>query len=176
MLYDDEPKGDLVDPDPGLDRFNAAGTREELRACCAAERWTGAVAAGRPYADRSALRARADAALAELTWDDIAEALAAHPRIGERSEGWSRDEQSGTDGVPDHVRADLAAGNRAYEDRFGHVFLICASGLTATQMLTALRARLHHDPAAEREVVRTELGKIAWLRLERLLDDGPGKG
>lgn len=162
--------------DPGLEWFNAAGGREVLRACCAAERWVSAVDAGRPYADRDGLRARADAALAELTWDDICEALGAHPRIGERAGGWSRAEQSGTAGAPEHVRAELADGNRAYEERFGHVFLICASGLTATQMLTALRARLPHDPATEREVVRAELGKIAWLRLERLLDDGPEKG
>ena len=164
------------DSDSGLARFNAldaAGAREELRACCAAGRWADAVATGRPYADRSALRARADAALADLTWDDLTEALAAHPRIGERAEGWSRQEQSGAAAAPDAVRDELAEGNRAYEKRFGHVFLICASGLTATQMLTALRARLRHDPATEREVVRRELGAIAWLRLERLLDDGP---
>ena len=137
-------------------------------------RWT---AAGRtPTAPRCGLRARADTALAELGWADISAALGAHPRIGERAGGWSRAEQAGTAGAPERVRAELADGNRAYEERFGHVFLVCASGLTATQMLTALRVRLRHDPATERAVVRAELGKIAWLRLERLLDDGPGKG
>lgn len=162
--------------DPGLARFNAldaAGAREVLRACCAAERWAATVAAGRPYADRGALRERADAALAELTWDDLSEGLEAHPRIGERAEGWSREEQSGAAAAPQRVREELAAGNEEYERRFGHVFLICASGLTATQMLTALRTRLRHDPATEREVVRGELGAIAWLRLERLLDAEP---
>lgn len=162
--------------DAGLARFNAldaAEARAALRACCAAERWAGGVAKGRPYADRAALRSRAEVEMAGLAWDDIAEALAAHPRIGERTAGWSRQEQAGAASAGDDVRAELAAGNHAYEDRFGHVFLICASGLTATQMLAALRARLRHDPATEREVVRTELGKIAALRLDRMLDDGP---
>lgn len=162
--------------DPGLGRFNVlepAGARAALRACCAAERWAGAVADGRPYADRAALHDRADTEMAGLAWDDIAEALAAHPRIGDRTEGWSRQEQAGAARADDDVRAELAAGNRTYEDRFGHVFLICATGLTATQMLAALRARLRHDPATEREVVRTELGKITALRLDRMLDDGP---
>lgn len=166
-------------PDSGLDRFNsldAAGAREELRACCAAGRWACAMAAGRPYADRSALRTRTDAALAKLTWGDVAEALAAHPRIGERADGWSRAEQSGAAAAADTVRAELAEGNREYETRFGHVFLICAAGLTAAQMLAALRARMRNDPAAEREVVGRELAAITRLRLERLLDAGPEEG
>lgn len=162
--------------DTGLARFNAlepAEAHAALLACCAAERWAGAVAGGRPYADRAALRDRAEAEMAGLSWDDIAEALEAHPRIGERTAGWSRREQAGMATAGEDVRAELDAGNKAYEDRFGHVFLICATGLTAAQMLAALRARLRHDPATEREVVRTELGKIAALRLDRMLDDGP---
>lgn len=169
--------------DPGLTRFNeldAAAAREALRACCAAGRWVDELASGRPYPDRTALRARADAALAALTWNDITEALAAHPRIGERADGadrasaWSRGEQSGAAAASGDVRADLAAGNAEYERRFGHVFLIRAAGRDAPQILGALRARLDNDPAAEREVVRGELGGIAWLRLERLLDDAAG--
>lgn len=161
--------------DTGLARFNAldaADARAALRACCAAERWSGAVADGRPYADRDSLRASADSAMAGLSWDDIAEALDAHPRIGERTAGWSRQEQAGAASADGGVRGELNEGNRAYEERFGHVFLICATGLSGTQMLAALRARLRHDPATEREVVRTELGKIAALRLDRMLDEG----
>ena len=166
-------------PDSGLARFNAldaTAARAELRACCAASRWAEAVADGRPYAGRDALYARADTALTELTWDDVTEALAAHPRIGERTRGWSRAEQSGAAAAPDPVRAELAEGNAEYEKRFGHVFLICASGLSAAQMLAALRTRLRHDPATEREVVRRELGAIARLRIGRLLDAGPEEG
>ncbi|HEY3687500.1 MAG TPA: 2-oxo-4-hydroxy-4-carboxy-5-ureidoimidazoline decarboxylase [Streptosporangiaceae bacterium] len=165
--------------DPGLTRFNAldaAEARRALLACCAATRWADALAAARPYPDRTALRARADAELTALTWNDITEALDAHPRIGDRAAGddrsaaWSRGEQSGAAAAPDDVRAALAAGNLAYERRFGHVFLIRAAGLSAERMLAALRARLEHEPEEERAEVRRQLGGIAWLRLERLLD------
>lgn len=165
--------------DPGLTRFNALGAdaaRSALIACCAATRWADALAAARPYPDRTALRARAHAELTALTWTDITEALDAHPRIGDRAEGgdrsasWSRGEQSGAAATDDDVRAALAEGNRAYERRFGHVFLIRAAGLSGEQLLAALRARLAGDPEDERAEVRRQLGGIAWLRLERLLD------
>jgi 2-oxo-4-hydroxy-4-carboxy-5-ureidoimidazoline decarboxylase len=147
----------------------------ELLACCAAPAWARAVAAGRPYPDLAAVLAAADAAGARLGWGDVAEALAAHPRIGQRPAGsgreaaWSRQEQSGMDAAAAEVAAALAAANSAYEQRFGHVFLIFAAGRTPEQMLAAARARLGNDPATERDVVREELRKIARLRLERLL-------
>ncbi|MGA8994744.1 MAG: 2-oxo-4-hydroxy-4-carboxy-5-ureidoimidazoline decarboxylase, partial [Nocardioidaceae bacterium] len=104
-------------------------------------------------------------------------ALAAHPRIGERAAGdgveaeWSRREQAAAD--PDErTRQQLAAGNRAYEDRFGRVFLVCATGLSAEQILARLWERLGHDPATEAAVVAEELRKIAVLRLRRVLDEG----
>jgi 2-oxo-4-hydroxy-4-carboxy-5-ureidoimidazoline decarboxylase len=160
----------------GLAGFNALPADRlapALRACCAAPQWADAVAAGRPYPDRAALHAVATDAVLGLDGPGLEAALTAHPRIGERAAGtgreagWSRQEQSGATGTH---RAALAAGNRAYEERFGHVFLICATGLSAVQMLAALRTRLGNDPAAERAVVRTELAKIACLRLDKLLD------
>ena len=155
-----------------LDAFNGAepaDAERDLLACCAARRWARELLARRPYADLAALRAVSDRVLAALTWADVEEALAAHPRIGERADGtsleaaWSRAEQAGAADVT--VAEDLRAGNVVYEKRFGHVFLICATGLSAEAMLAALRARLGNDPAAERDVVRTELGKIVNLRL-----------
>ncbi len=80
---------------------------------------------------------------------------------------WSRQEQSGARDAPADVLAGLRAGNAAYEERFGHVFLICATGMSAASMLAALQTRLGHDPAAEREVVRDELMKIVRLRLAK---------
>lgn len=165
--------------DPGLTWFNDLTPDDavrELSTCCAARAWARDVALGRPYPDRAALRHRVDTAAAGLTDDDVTEALRAHPRIGESAHGtdreatWSRDEQSGTTGASDRIRAELAEGNRRYERRFGHVFLICATGLTATQLLTALRTRLEHDAATEREVVVRELGAIARLRVDTLLN------
>jgi 2-oxo-4-hydroxy-4-carboxy-5-ureidoimidazoline decarboxylase len=158
-----------------LAAFNALPPDEaerRLLACCAAPAWARAVAAGRPYPDVVALRAAGDAAVRELTWADVAGALAAHPRIGERAAGagreaaWSRREQAG---VTDAARAALAEANREYEDRFGHVFLIFATGKSDAEMLAAARARLAHDEATERTVVHEELRKITLLRLERLL-------
>jgi 2-oxo-4-hydroxy-4-carboxy-5-ureidoimidazoline decarboxylase len=106
-----------------------------------------------------------------LTWNDIVEAMDAHPRIGDRaaSAGWSAAEQSGAAAASDQVRQDLAEGNLAYEQRFGHVFLICASGLSGPEMLSQLRARLNNDQQAERAVVRAELLKITQLRMAKLL-------
>lgn len=159
-----------------LAEFNAlppAQAERELLACCAAPAWAKAVAGGRPYPDRTALRAAGDAAARALTWSDVVLALSAHPRIGQRPAGegreaaWSRREQAGADDPS--VAAALEAANREYEERFGHVFLIFATGKSAHEMLAAARARLAHDEAAERPVVREELRKIALLRLERLV-------
>ena len=83
--------------------------------------------------------------------------------------GWSAAEQSGAAAASDEVRRALAEGNVAYEKRFGHVFLICASGLSGQEMLTKLRARLGNDQDAERAVVRAELLKITRLRMTKWL-------
>jgi 2-oxo-4-hydroxy-4-carboxy-5-ureidoimidazoline decarboxylase len=117
------------------------------------------------------LQAAVNAAFEALSWDDIAESMNAHPRIGDRvrTGGWSAAEQSGAASASDQVRQALADGNLAYEQRFGHVFLICASGLSGQDMLGQLRARLGHDPQAERAVVREELLKITRLRLAKLV-------
>ena len=91
-------------------------------------------------------------------------------RAGESRDGeWSRQEQAGVAGASADTLAALAAGNRAYEERFGQVFLICATGLSAAEMLAALRTRLGNDPDTEAKIVREELGKITGLRLQKLL-------
>lgn len=170
--------------------FNAApasAIEPELLACCSSDRWVREVLAGRPYPDLAALRGASDAALAKVDWPDIERALTAHPRIGERTDGagqagaqhadrqaaresaWSRREQAAAATADTRVRADLLAGNQAYEQWFGHIFLICASGLPAEQVLAALRARLGNDRSTERAVVRDELRKISQLRLTRLV-------
>ncbi len=112
-----------------------------------------------------------DAVFSVLSWDDIVESLNAHPRIGDRvpAGGQSAAEQSGAASASDQVRQALADGNLAYERRFGHVFLICASGLSGQDMLDQLQARLGHDAETERAVVREELLKITRLRLTKLL-------
>jgi 2-oxo-4-hydroxy-4-carboxy-5-ureidoimidazoline decarboxylase len=163
--------------DPGLVWFNALDDAERaLLACCAAPRWAREVAAGRPYPDRTALADRARAILDGLEWSEIRTALDAHPRIGERPTGagveaaWSRTEQSGMDAASTETKTALVEANRAYEQRFGHVLLIFATGRTDIEMLDAARRRLGNDETTERGVVRAELARIVALRLERLLD------
>lgn len=185
----------------GLAGFNALGAAEaeaELLACCACRAFARAVAARRPYPDLAGLTEAAGAAVRDLAWPDVQEALAAHPRIGEpprdggraappppagtgesprdggraaRETSWSRQEQSGVDAAGRAVLDGLAEGNRAYEERFGHVYLVCATGMTAEEMLSRLRERLRNDDAAERDVVRAELARITRLRVAKLLGD-----
>ena len=157
-----------------LGSFNAAPAPDAERdvfACCASTAFAKAVAGGRPYPDAAALLAAVDAAFSTLTWDDIAESMNGHPRIGDRSAqgGMSAAEQSGAAAATDEIKQGLADGNVAYEQRFGHIFLICASGLSGQEMLEQLRARLGHDDEAERTVVREELRKITRLRMTKML-------
>jgi 2-oxo-4-hydroxy-4-carboxy-5-ureidoimidazoline decarboxylase len=163
-----------------VEAFNSlpAGKLEaELLAVCAAPAWGSAVAGLRPYPSREAVLAAADAAARSLSWPEVLQGLSAHPRIGQRAEGdskeaeWSRREQStAASSGDDATRAALTAANRAYEDRFGHVFLIFASGRTREEILAAARERIGNDEQTERAIVTDELRKIALLRLERLLD------
>ena len=157
-----------------LGSFNAApaeAAERDVLACCGSSTFAKAIAGGRPYRDPAALLAAVDAAFNVLSWDDIVEAMSEHPRIGDRAvrTGMSAAEQSGAAAASDAVRQGLADGNLAYEQRFGHVFLICASGLSGQEMLTSLQARLGNDEEAERTVVRAELLKITRLRMRRML-------
>ena len=157
-----------------LGSFNAApaqAAERDVFACCASRAFAKAIADGRPYRDPAALLTAVDAAFDALSWDDIAGSMNEHPRIGDRaaSTGMSAAEQSGATAASDQVRQGLAEGNLAYEKRFGHIFLICASGLSGQEMLTQLRARLENDQDAERTVVRAELLKITRLRMTKLL-------
>jgi 2-oxo-4-hydroxy-4-carboxy-5-ureidoimidazoline decarboxylase len=168
IMTDDERASVAV-----LDRAAAGEAAGLLRPCCASARWVAELVAGRPYRSLDRLLAASDAAAAALGWADVEEALAAHPRIGERAAGvsreasWSRGEQAGAAGAAAAVQAGLAAGNAEYEARFGHVFLICAAGRSGAEMLAELRARLGNGEADEQQVVRRELGAIARLRLAR---------
>jgi 2-oxo-4-hydroxy-4-carboxy-5-ureidoimidazoline decarboxylase len=163
-----------------LAAFNALDESESralLLACCASPAFAAKVTAGRPYPGVAELVAAAGAAVGELRWAEVREALAAHPRIGERPAGlsreasWSRGEQAGTADAAEDVRRRLAAGNVAYEERFGHVYLVCATGLTAGELLARLERRLGDDEETERRAVREELMKITRLRVAKLIEE-----
>ncbi|MET9116999.1 2-oxo-4-hydroxy-4-carboxy-5-ureidoimidazoline decarboxylase [Streptomyces longwoodensis] len=161
---------------PGLARFNAlpeAAARAALHETCASTAWADRLLAARPYAGPEDLYAASDAALAELTAADLDEAMAGHPPIGRPRPGdpTSAREQRGMAGASEDLRARMLELNLAYQDRFGHVFLICATGLSAEQMRDAVEERIGNAPEKEREIVRTELGKINRIRLARLVEE-----
>jgi 2-oxo-4-hydroxy-4-carboxy-5-ureidoimidazoline decarboxylase len=152
-----------------LASFNTAATEDAVAvmlSCCASRRFAAAMAAGRPYPSAAAAEDAVATAFESLDWADVLEALGEHPRIGARVSGQSAAEQSG---VGDASRAALVSGNVEYEERFGHVFLICATGLSGGQMLAALRERLSNDPYTERAVATAELRKITVLRVRKAL-------
>ncbi|MFE2282372.1 2-oxo-4-hydroxy-4-carboxy-5-ureidoimidazoline decarboxylase [Streptomyces sp. NPDC059454] len=162
-------------PPPGLARFNALEEHAALAALhevCASTAWARRLLAARPYPTPDNLYATSDAAAAGLTPADLEEAMAGHPPIGRPKPGdpASAREQSGMAGAPEGLKAEMLELNLAYQERFGHVFLICATGRTGEQLRDAVRERLGNAPEREREIVRTELGKINRIRLARLVE------
>lgn len=154
-----------------LNAMPAAQASEHLLACCTSERWIHNVMSGRPYGSVREILGRSDESVAGLDRRDLEQALAGHPRIGVRSAaGPSRREQAGVQGADQATLRALAEGNEAYERRFGHVYLVCATGRSAGELLALLRERLGHDPGTEWGIVRRELGKINRIRLRRLLE------
>jgi 2-oxo-4-hydroxy-4-carboxy-5-ureidoimidazoline decarboxylase len=148
---------------------------DRLLEVCSSTVWAQRVLAGGPFHDVDALLDHADRVLAELSDDEIDAALEGHPRIGGPVDNpSSAREQAGMAEADDDVRAELAAKNRMYEGKFGYVYLVCASGRSAEELLAILTGRLANDPETERRVLRAELMKISRLRLRRLLSTGDG--
>jgi OHCU decarboxylase len=153
-----------------LNSLPDAAARAALARCCGARRWVDALLAGRPFGGDAELLAAAERCWWELGRADWLEAFAGHPRIGERSgDARARSEQAGVDGARENTRAALARGNRDYERRFGYVFLICAAGKSADEMLAALETRVGNTPAVELRIAADEQAKITRLRLENLV-------
>ncbi|MEU0225700.1 2-oxo-4-hydroxy-4-carboxy-5-ureidoimidazoline decarboxylase [Streptomyces sp. NPDC006284] len=159
----------------GLARLNAleeSAALAELHEACASTAWARHLLAARPFTTVQDLYTASDAAMAELTAEDLAEAMAGHPPIGRPKPGdpTSSREQAGMAGASDDLRTEMLELNLAYQDTFGHVFLICATGRTGEQMRDAVKERIGNSPEQEREIVRTELGKINRIRLNRLVE------
>lgn len=159
----------------------AEATRE-LLACCGSREWARRMEERRPFADPADLAEAAESVWRALAPGDWREAFAAHPRIGERAEPpaggqgseertarWSAAEQAGAGGAPGEVLAALAEANRAYEDRFGRTYVVCATGRSAAEMLALCRQRLANDPETELRVAADEQLQITRLRLDKLL-------
>jgi 2-oxo-4-hydroxy-4-carboxy-5-ureidoimidazoline decarboxylase len=163
-----------------LAEFNAAApdvAEAALFECCSSPEWARTVAGQRPYPTASALYEAAGAALDDLDDAELRAALDGHPRIGGRARvghaASSGREQSQVARSAAGTLEALAEGNREYEAKFGHVYLVCADGRSGEDLLAVLRARLGNDPDAEWATTRAELAKINRLRLARLIDADP---
>ncbi|HEY4185276.1 MAG TPA: 2-oxo-4-hydroxy-4-carboxy-5-ureidoimidazoline decarboxylase [Polyangia bacterium] len=154
-----------------LDRLQPDEARQALGRCCGATAWIEGMLARRPFASQAALYAAAEAVWQALGPEDYLEAFAHHPQIGGRAgdtSGWAAAEQARVGEAASDVVTSLAAANRAYLARFGYIFIVCATGKTADEMLALLRDRLGNDPGAELPIAAAEQAKITRLRLEKL--------
>jgi 2-oxo-4-hydroxy-4-carboxy-5-ureidoimidazoline decarboxylase len=161
-----------------LDRASDAEALDALTRCCGASRWARAVAARRPFGSDEALFKAADEEWAKMGRDDVLEALSHHPRIGANLDelrkkyastaGWAASEQAGAAAASEATLHALRDGNLRYEAKFGHIFVVCATGKTAAEMLALLEQRLENDATTELAVAKGEQAKITKIRLEKL--------
>jgi 2-oxo-4-hydroxy-4-carboxy-5-ureidoimidazoline decarboxylase len=152
-----------------IDRVNPEQARELLRGCCGARRWLEGMLARRPFGSRNALLTSAREVWRALSPDDWREAFAQHPQIGDRESVARRDfsarEQAGVDAAAPEVLTTLAEANHEYQEKFGYIFIVCATGKSADEMLAILRERLQNDPDDEIRIAAEEQARITELRL-----------
>lgn len=158
-----------------IDELNAMEPQraaDALKPCCGSQRWAERIAARRPFSDPAALHGAANSVWSTLGREDWLEAFASHPKIGETkgASNWSRKEQQGVAIASQDSRIRLARLNREYQERFGYIFIICATGKSAEEMLTCLEQRLHNGPEEELRAAGEEQMKIVHLRLNKLID------
>lgn len=164
-----------------LTALNAAPAPAALRAlehCCGARRWFEPMAAARPFADESALLRAAETAFDALSPADWLEAFTHHPRIGAdldslrrkfaSTAAWASQEQAGAASARDETLRELARLNDEYFNKFGFIFIVCATGKSAEQMLDILRRRIPNDPAAELPIAANEQRLITRIRLDKI--------
>ena len=165
-----------------LEAINQIGETESdsmFRDCCGSVQWAGRMTAARPFDSESDMIETAAAIWKDLETSDWLEAFAAHPKIGDskaapaqqaRSAEWSAAEQAGMRSADDELRQELAAANQAYYDKFGFIFIVCATGRSAEEMLDLCRARLSNDRGTEIGIAAAEQQRITEIRLKKLLE------
>jgi 2-oxo-4-hydroxy-4-carboxy-5-ureidoimidazoline decarboxylase len=166
-----------MEPSRSFNEAAPGDARRMLLTCCGSTRWADRLLRRRPFKTREDLFAAAREEWFALTQDDWLEAFRHHPKIGDRTalrqrfpatHHLSEREQAGVSGASDQVIDALADGNRTYEARFGYIFIVCATGRSADEMLTMLRERLGNDPVREIRIAAEEQAKITELRLMQL--------
>ncbi|GHG65140.1 2-oxo-4-hydroxy-4-carboxy-5-ureidoimidazoline decarboxylase [Comamonas sp. JC664] len=165
----------------GLTRLNAllpSEARAELLRCCGSSRWVDGMVRSRPFRDEEHLFSESAWLWKQTGPEDWREAMTHHPRIGDVSQlrakfastaSWSSQEQGGVQGADEAVLQGLADGNAEYERRYGFIFLVCATGKSAAEMLELLRERMDNAPDEELRIAAGEQAKITRIRLEKLL-------
>lgn len=158
----------------GLPRQDAI---DSLMRCCGSQRWAERMMAARPFKSMEEIFDAAQRHWKNLEISDCLEAFGHHPRIGNldsmrkkyaATSSWASEEQQGAQAASEETINRLAIGNAEYETKFGHIFLICATGKSASEMLTSLEARMTHDSGTEIQIAMDEQAKITRLRLEKL--------
>jgi OHCU decarboxylase len=161
-----------------LNLLSPSEAENELLKCCGSRTWARQMLAARPYSNLEELITDADRLWWSLNSKDWLEAFHSHPKIGEtkaaaptaaEAQKWSEDEQSRIRNSAQHTLAVLAELNRAYEEKFGYIFIVCASGKDSDEMLAILRDRLANNPDEEFCIAAAEQAKITQLRLKKLL-------
>jgi 2-oxo-4-hydroxy-4-carboxy-5-ureidoimidazoline decarboxylase len=167
-----------------LNRLPEDTAREELLRCCHSSRWVEFMVSRRPFDSFNDLLKAADEGFAGLSREDWLEAFGGHAKIGDvnslrakyaNTKDWSSNEQSGVNDAQEAVIEGLADGNAAYEKRFGHIFIVCATGKTAAQMLDILQSRIDNEPSQELKIAANEQIKITKIRLEKLCQEVPSQ-
>lgn len=161
-----------------LDTATDSEAHEMLERVCGCARWVAAMTARRPFGSDAALFAAADEEWAKIDREGVLEALAHHPRIGANVDelrkkfastaSWAANEQAGAAAASEETLHALREANLRYDARYGHVFVVCATGKSATEMLALLEGRMQNDPETELRVAAGEQAKITRIRLEKL--------
>ena len=160
-----------------LNELSEQEARSRLEYCCAAPRWVALMLSSRPYRDLANLQLAADSAAKQMVRADWLEAFAAHPRIGNvdtlrekyaATRDWASKEQSGVSTADEQTLQALATGNDLYYQKFGYIFIVCATGKTAIEMLTMLNDRLKNSEDLELSIAAKEQIKITWIRLQKI--------
>jgi 2-oxo-4-hydroxy-4-carboxy-5-ureidoimidazoline decarboxylase len=166
-----------------LNSFNsmdASASYAELERCCGSAQWISKMIERRPFSSFQNLISTADQIWFSLTEEDWKEAFTHHPKIGNlgnlrkkfaTTHQWARNEQKQVVAASDEILKGLAIGNAEYERKFGYIFIVCAAGKGADEMLNLLRQRLPHDPGTEIRIAAEEQRKITHIRLEKLFSN-----
>lgn len=160
-----------------INRLDEEAFRTELHRCCGSARWVELMLARRPFPDDAALLKAAEEIWFSLSREDWLEAFSQHPKIGDienlrekfqNTQQWAKNEQGAMERASEETIKRLAAANQAYENRFGYIFIVCASGKSAEEMLAILQNRLGNEPPEELQIAAREQSNITSLRLRKL--------